>query len=40
MKSSKISGFYKLSIAERLNKIKEFAELDEVELKTLQNNPI
>jgi hydroxymethylglutaryl-CoA reductase len=36
-KSSQISGFYKLSVKERLEKIKTFADLSEEEIDRLQN---
>jgi len=36
MRTSKISGFYKLSIEERLEKIKEFANLSEDEIQILK----
>ena len=35
-KSSKISGFYKLSIEDRLKKLQDFANLNEEEIATLQ----
>ncbi len=37
MKSSRIPGFYKMSIEERIKIIKEFAELSEEEAKTLRS---
>ncbi|MFO7872109.1 MAG: hydroxymethylglutaryl-CoA reductase, degradative [Candidatus Undinarchaeales archaeon] len=38
MKSSRISGFYKLSIEERLQKIKEFADLSDEDIEILKKN--
>ncbi|RLG58313.1 MAG: 3-hydroxy-3-methylglutaryl-CoA reductase, partial [Candidatus Hydrothermarchaeota archaeon] len=37
MKTSKISGFYKLSIEERLKIVKEFANLSDEEVEILKN---
>ena len=37
-KSSKISGFYKLSIDQRINAVKEFSNLEPDEVKTLKTN--
>jgi len=37
MKTSRISGFYKLRVEERLEKLSDFADLTEEELKVLGN---
>jgi len=39
-KTSRISGFYKLGIKERMKKVKEFAELSDEEVKILQEKGI
>lgn len=37
MKSSRISGFYKLSLKDRLKEVKEFADLSDEEVNTIAN---
>lgn len=37
MKNSKYSGFYKLSIDERLNEVKEFSDLSDEQIETLKD---